>query len=70
MFIVLEHVWKLVLDAYESEFNLKVYIKENVAHATTEANLMFFIASWVHQPYIDSSVDISVETLLKETGHK
>lgn len=62
--------WQNITTAYIKELDLKIHIKENVAHSTTAANLMFFVASWVHQPYIDSSVNVSLEALLKETGHR
>jgi hypothetical protein len=31
---------------------------------------MYHAATWVHQPYIDSNVDLLVESLLHETGHR
>jgi len=31
---------------------------------------MYHTATWVHQPYINSNVDLLVESLLHETGHR
>lgn len=62
---------KMIADSYEKELSLKCHIKENVAHATDEANLMFFTASWTHQPYLNSAqLDVQLEAMLKETGFR
>ncbi|XP_046666696.1 cyclin-dependent kinase 2-interacting protein-like [Homalodisca vitripennis] len=65
-----DETWSMITNAYETELALKIYIKENVAHTTTEANLMFLLAAWAHQPYVETSVDVALEALLKETGHR
>uniref|UniRef100_A0A1B6GKZ2 Cyclin-dependent kinase 2-interacting protein n=1 Tax=Cuerna arida TaxID=1464854 RepID=A0A1B6GKZ2_9HEMI len=65
-----DETWSLITNAYETELALKIYIKENVAHTTTEANLMFLLAAWAHQPYVETGVDVALEALLKETGHR
>jgi hypothetical protein len=63
-------IWTDITSAYEEELSLKTFIKENIAHAPDEDNRLFYVSAWVNQPYISNSVEIAVEALLKETGHR
>jgi hypothetical protein len=63
---VSEEVYK----AYKLELAAKNRVKNNIAHCCTKEALMYYTATWVHQPYIDSHVDLLVESLLQETGHR
>ncbi|PNF17813.1 hypothetical protein B7P43_G05806 [Cryptotermes secundus] len=59
-----------VYEAYALELRAKNRVKNNIAHCSTKAAIMYHVATWVHQPYIDTNVDLLVESLLHETGHR
>lgn len=44
-------------------------VLENIAHSRNKNDLMFFAASWSHQPHITKDVNLKLEGLLVETGH-
>lgn len=45
-------------------------VLENIAHARNEDEVMFFAACWTLQPYITRIVNLKLEALLIETGHR
>lgn len=45
-------------------------VLENIAHSRNKDELMFFAASWTLQPYITKTVNLKLEALLLETGHR
>ncbi|ESO83523.1 hypothetical protein LOTGIDRAFT_204781, partial [Lottia gigantea] len=55
---------------YQEELKLKKCLIENVAHASNRKMLMFYSASWIHQPYITSKAELLLDSLLLETGLK
>jgi hypothetical protein len=60
---------EVVYKAYKLELTTKNGVNNNIAHCHTEEALMCHTATWVHQLYIDSNVDLLVEGLLQGTGH-
>lgn len=65
-----EHATVDILDMYQKELELKQLIVENVCHTDDRNTIMFYTAAWVHQPYIDCSGTLLVESMLTETGHR
>ncbi|KDR21356.1 cyclin-dependent kinase 2-interacting protein-like [Zootermopsis nevadensis] len=59
-----------IYEAYRLELIAKNRVKNNIAHCCTKEALMYHTATWVHQPYIDSNVDLLLESILHETGHR
>ncbi|KAL3874697.1 hypothetical protein ACJMK2_037672 [Sinanodonta woodiana] len=59
-----------VFKSYKKELSLKKMIIENVCHATDRNTMMFYIAAWIHQPYITDNATLLVESMLTETGHR
>lgn len=59
-----------ISDAYKKQLEVAKYVKENIAHCATKENLMFYVAIWVHEPYIESSLKVLLEAMLTETGHR
>lgn len=45
-------------------------VLENIAHSRNKDELMFLAASWCLQPYITKDVNLKLETLLVESGHR
>ncbi|XP_033733695.1 cyclin-dependent kinase 2-interacting protein-like [Pecten maximus] len=76
---VLFQTWKVegfeeatmgMLECYRKEVKLKELLSENVCHVKDRDTMMFYTAAWVHQPYIDSSCILLLESMLTETGHR
>ncbi|XP_046545122.1 cyclin-dependent kinase 2-interacting protein-like [Haliotis rubra] len=76
---ILFHTWNVqdfvitmdqLIEMYLSELKLKKSIAENVAHAENRQTMMFYSAAWIHQPYVEDSAQMLVESLITETGHK
>ncbi|KAK7863286.1 hypothetical protein R5R35_005330 [Gryllus longicercus] len=59
-----------VSEAYEEELKVKLCVQQNVAHTRCKATLMLHAAAWAHQPYITPRMDLAMESLLQETGHR
>lgn len=59
-----------ISDSYKKQLEVAKYVKENIAHCQTKENLMFYVAIWVHEPYIESSLKVLLEAMLTETGHR
>ncbi|KAJ9575158.1 hypothetical protein L9F63_025891 [Diploptera punctata] len=59
-----------ICDAYECEVRAKTIVKESVAHSRTNQELKYYIITWVHQPYVDTHIELLLESLLQETGHR
>lgn len=59
-----------ISDSYKKQLEVAKYVKENIAHSVTKENLMFYVAIWVHEPYIESSLKVLLEAMLTETGHR
>ncbi|GLV46382.1 uncharacterized protein CBL_20724 [Carabus blaptoides fortunei] len=63
-------VCERISQAYRQEYKLKYLIGENIAHVSGKDKLMLYAASWTYQPYIDSDIEMCLESLLTETGHR
>ncbi|XP_069694097.1 cyclin-dependent kinase 2-interacting protein-like isoform X1 [Periplaneta americana] len=59
-----------ILEAYKCELKIKNKVKRTIAHSTSIEALMYYTALWVHQTDVDSKIDLLVESLLLETGHR
>lgn len=51
-------------------FQLKEFVVENICHLDDKDKIMFYAASWAHQPYITNDVTLSLESFLTETGFR
>lgn len=76
---VLFQTWKVedfeeaisgILNCYRKEMKSKELLSENVCHVKDRQTMMFYTAAWVHQPYIDTSCTVYLESMLTETGHR
>ncbi|XP_011310949.1 cyclin-dependent kinase 2-interacting protein [Fopius arisanus] len=61
---------QLIYEVYKKEADLKRKILENVAHDYQDSWKMLHLAAWVHQPMIPHDLNVSLESLLIETGHR
>lgn len=59
-----------VTQMYRKELELKKSIAENICHAKDRNSVMFYVASWVHQPYIEDRSKLQIESILLETKLK
>ncbi|XP_023024826.2 cyclin-dependent kinase 2-interacting protein isoform X1 [Leptinotarsa decemlineata] len=59
-----------IVDAYLEEFKVKELVLENIAHSRTKDEVMFFAACWTLQAHISSGINLKLETLLLDTGHR
>ncbi|KRT79142.1 hypothetical protein AMK59_6621 [Oryctes borbonicus] len=59
-----------IAKAYKSELMVKRYILENIGHSRNENEAMFHGACWVYQQYITNKINLQLEVLLTETGHR
>ncbi|KAJ7990939.1 hypothetical protein DPEC_G00292080 [Dallia pectoralis] len=57
-------------EAYSQELTLKRAILQELAHTTNPDLTMVYMSCWLHQPYVDDSAKLLLETLLLETGHR
>lgn len=64
------HVAQQVLVSYEQEFQLKTYLKENIAHMKDKNSVAFLFITWVNEAYISEDVAVQLEAMLVETGHR
>ncbi|CAG9835385.1 unnamed protein product [Diabrotica balteata] len=60
----------IIVNSYVEEFKVKEIVLENIAHAKNKDEVMFFAACWTLQPNITDQINLKVEALLVETGHK
>ncbi|XP_074651527.1 cyclin-dependent kinase 2-interacting protein-like [Tubulanus polymorphus] len=59
-----------IVEMYTKEYDVKVTIKENVAHTTDRNLLMTYSAAWIHQIYVQSNSKFMLESMLIDTGLK
>ncbi len=57
-------------EMYEKELKLKRTIVENIAHTKDRDLIMFYTASWIHEPFLDEKFRDLLEAMVIETGHK
>ena len=56
---------------FTDELPAKEVIVQNVAHGNSRDMIMFYTATWLHEPYIDwPRVTLLLESMLTETGHR
>ncbi|XP_075216520.1 cyclin-dependent kinase 2-interacting protein-like [Lycorma delicatula] len=60
----------IITEAYSKQLKLQFYIKENIAHCFNKSNAILYSAAWLYQPYIEDSINLLLEAMLKETGLK
>ena len=70
LFSISEDVIREVTAMYQKELELKKSVAELVCHAKDRNTVMFYVASWVHQPYIEDKSRQLIESVLVETKHK
>lgn len=54
--------------AYSAEHIVKVIIFEEVAHQNNKDDLMYFVASWVHQANISDRTTEVLQMMITECG--
>ncbi|XP_044740206.1 cyclin-dependent kinase 2-interacting protein-like [Chrysoperla carnea] len=59
-----------IANVYAEELDLKRTICENIAHSKDEEEATFHAVTWAVQPFIENDVNIALESLLTETGHR
>ena len=60
-----------LLEMFRDELPAKQVIVQNVAHANSRDMVMFYTATWLHEPYIDwPRATLLLESMLTETGHR
>ena len=66
----LDEVSKSLSEMYAEEIKLKQAVMENIAHTNDRDMMMFYMASWVHQPYIEQRSKILLDAMILESGHR
>ncbi|XP_044264020.1 cyclin-dependent kinase 2-interacting protein-like [Tribolium madens] len=56
--------------AYEDEFKVKEFVLENIAHSKNKDEALFLAALWTYQYKISDQINMKLEVLLLETGHR
>ncbi|XP_078001112.1 cyclin-dependent kinase 2-interacting protein-like isoform X2 [Glandiceps talaboti] len=59
-----------LLSMYQKELPVKQTILQEIAHTVDRDLLMFYVATWLHQPYIEDKSKTLLESMLVETGHR
>ena len=70
LFSFSEDIIREVTTMYQKELELKKSVAELVCHAKDRNTVMLYVASWVHQPYIEDKSKLLIESVLVETKHK
>lgn len=55
-----------ICDAYEHEYEMKVKVMENIAHARSEDELAMHLAVWEYQTYVNTDVEMLFKALTIE----
>ena len=58
-----------LLSSYQQELTLKRNIQENICHSQDKRELMFMLACWSHEPFLDENVLLKIDAMTTETGH-
>lgn len=64
-----EQATKSLTEMYQREWELKQSICENICHSQSKDELMFMLASWSHEPYLDEITMLNIDAMVAETGH-
>ncbi|XP_034938737.1 cyclin-dependent kinase 2-interacting protein-like [Chelonus insularis] len=59
-----------IYEVYKDEVEVKRLVMENIAHDYSESWQQVHLALWVTQPKIPSNINLTLEALLTETGHR
>ncbi|XP_029453835.1 cyclin-dependent kinase 2-interacting protein isoform X1 [Rhinatrema bivittatum] len=57
-------------EMYRQEWLLKETIVQELAHSTDQDLMMVYLSAWLHQPYLEDSIRVLLESMLLETGHR
>ncbi|XP_038603250.1 cyclin-dependent kinase 2-interacting protein [Tachyglossus aculeatus] len=57
-------------EMYRKELLLKRTVVEAIAHTRARDLMMTYLSIWLHQPYLDESGKVHLESMLYETGHR
>lgn len=57
-------------DMYRQELLLKRTVAEELAHTADRDLSLSYLSMWLHQPYVDSTSKLHLESMLLETGHR
>nr|XP_055160343.1 cyclin-dependent kinase 2-interacting protein [Nyctereutes procyonoides] len=57
-------------DMYQKELLLKRTVIEELAHTTDHDLTLSYLSMWLHQPYVETSSRLLLESMLLETGHR
>uniref|UniRef100_A0A8C5P4I8 Cyclin dependent kinase 2 interacting protein n=1 Tax=Jaculus jaculus TaxID=51337 RepID=A0A8C5P4I8_JACJA len=57
-------------DMYSKELLLKRTIGAELAHTADRNLALSYLSMWLHQPYVESSSKLHLESMLLETGHR
>ncbi|XP_029453843.1 cyclin-dependent kinase 2-interacting protein isoform X2 [Rhinatrema bivittatum] len=76
---ILFHTWPVTYfyeislkmsEMYRQEWLLKETIVQELAHSTDQDLMMVYLSAWLHQPYLEDSIRVLLESMLLETGHR
>jgi len=59
-----------LLSMYKKEFELKKTICENICHSENKTEILFMLAAWKHEPYLEDAVAVHTQAMIRETGHE
>ncbi|KAM7375640.1 hypothetical protein PAMP_005435 [Pampus punctatissimus] len=62
--------FRVLLDAFRQELQLKQTILQELAHTVTSDLSLVYLSCWLHQPFIPPQTRMMLEALLLETGHR
>ncbi|KAM7402823.1 hypothetical protein PAMA_003648 [Pampus argenteus] len=65
-----ENSFRVLLDSFRQELQLKQTILQELAHTVTSDLSMVYLSCWLHQPFIPPQTRMMLEALLLETGHR
>ena len=51
---------------YSREMDVKCGILESIAHIVNKEDLLFLMATWVHEPYINAELALQLEAMLTD----
>ncbi|KAJ8941744.1 hypothetical protein NQ314_010288 [Rhamnusium bicolor] len=68
--ISIANLVETVANAYREEIKIKNVVLENIAHSKNRDEAMFFAACWTFQTHITSIINLKLEALLVEMGHR
>lgn len=55
--------------AFSQELKVKQSVYENICHSKNRSEVMFMLAAWSHDAYLDDDVLLNIQAMAIETGH-